>query len=382
MEGQRPSVISAIAKHEHTEMTRRTVMDSMDVMGGAALCRGPRNPLLMALEGSAIQITVEGANILTRTLIIFGQGVLRGHPYALKHLLAIESGFIVDTVTQVLRHGLFSAWTWCRLVFAELTRGLLADPSAWRAPLTSEKRRLSWAALRFAALADLTLLVNGPALKRKGHANGRLADALSAIFFGIAAVRRAMHEGRTEKDPLVRASVETCLARVDQATTALLREFEAPLVGALLRGPALWWARLNPLTRGPKDQDFDAAVEAHVQPGAARDTLTAGISLGSPHDPLTRLDAALLAVTVAAPIEKRIAAARHEGRFDADTLQEHPDSDISEAFRTLVVTSDEAGAVALARKLAREVIEVDDFETGTLFQTMQDAQWRAGQEPV
>jgi hypothetical protein len=85
---------------------------------------------------------------------------------------------------------------------------------------------------------------------------------------------------------------------------------------------------------------------------------------------------------VAAPLEKRIATARREGRFDADTLAEHADSDISEAFRTRVVTSDEAVRVAMARKLSREVIEVDDFETGTLFQTMQDAQWRAGQEPV
>lgn len=382
MEGQRPSVIAAISKYEQTEMTRRAVMDSMDVLGGAALCRGPKNPLLMALEGSSIQITVEGANILTRTLIIFGQGILRGHPYALKHLKAIESGFIVDAASQIFRHAMFSAWTLCRLAFAEVTRGVLADPSAWRAPLTSEKRRLSWAALRFAALADLTLLVNGPALKRKGHANGRLADALSAIFFGISAVRRAVHEGRTEKDPLVRASVETCLARADEAFVAVLGEFQAPLLGLLLRGPALWWARINRLTRGPRDADLDAVVDTHVRPGPARDALTAGISLGSPHDPLTRLDAALSAVTVAAPIEKRIAAARHEGRFDADTLEEHPDSDISEAFRTSVVTSDEAVAVATARRLAREVIEVDDFETGTLFQTMQDAQWRASQEPV
>ncbi|MBX7187948.1 MAG: acyl-CoA dehydrogenase [Vicinamibacteria bacterium] len=382
MEGQRPSVVSAIAKYEQTEMARRAAMDSMDILGGAALCRGPKNPLLMALEGSSIQITVEGANILTRTLIIFGQGVLRGHPYALKHLKAIESGFIVDAASQVFRHAAFSAWTLLRLAFAEITRGVLADPSAWRAPLTSEKRRLSWAALRFAALADLTLLVNGPALKRKGHANGRLADALSAIFFGIAAVRRAMHEERTEKDPLVRAAVESCLARADAALLAVLREFEAPLLRPLLRGPALWWARLNPLTRGPRDADLDAVVEAYAPPGAARDALTAGISLGSPHDPLTRLDAALAAVTIAAPIEKRIALARQAGRFDADTLAEHPDSDISEAFRTLVITSDEAGAVARARSLAREVVEVDDFETGTLFQTMQDAQWRASQEPV
>jgi acyl-CoA dehydrogenase len=325
---------------------------------------------------------VEGANILTRTLIIFGQGILRGHPYALKHLKAIESGFIVDAAAQVFRHAMFSAWTLVRLAFAEVTRGLLADPSAWRAPLTSEKRRLSWAALRFAALAALTLLISGPALKRRGHANGRLADVLSSIFFGISAVRRAIREGRTEKDPLVRASVETCLARADEAFIALLREFKAPLLGPVLRGPARWWARLNPLTRGPRDADLDAVVETHAQPGPARDTLTEGISLGSPHDPLTRLDLALNAVTVATPIEKRIALARRDGRFDADTLEEHPDSDISEAFRTSVVTSDEAVAVATARRLSREAVEVDDFETGTLFQTMQDAQWRASQEPA
>jgi acyl-CoA dehydrogenase len=382
MEGQRPSVISAISKHDQTEMTRRAVMDAMDVMGGAALCRGPKNPLLMALEGSAIQITVEGANILTRTLIIFGQGVLRGHPYALKHLKAIESGFIVGVVTQICRHLIFSAWTVCRLLAAEVTGGALAEVSASKGSFRSEKRRLSWAALRFAALADLTLLVNGPALKRKGHANGRLADALSSIFFGICAVRRAIHEGRPETDALVRASVDVCLARADAAFLASLREFDAPILGLALRGPARFWARLCPLSRGPKDADLDEVVSAHSRPGAARDTLTAGISLGSPHDPLTQLDAAFEALATAAPLEKRIAAARKEGRFDQDTLSEHVDSEISEAYRTSVITSDEAVAVVTARQLARAAIEVDDFETGSLFQTMQDAQWRASQEPV
>jgi acyl-CoA dehydrogenase len=382
MGGQRPSVISAISKYEQTEMTRRAVMQAMDVLGGAALCRGPRNPLLMALEGSSIQITVEGANILTRTLIIFGQGILRGHPYALKHLSALESGFALRSATVLCRHTAFTLWTLVRLAFAEATRGLLTGPSAWFGPLGSLKRRLSWAALRFAALADLTLIVNGPALKKRGHANGRLADVLTSIFFGICAVRRAAHEGRASTDPLVRASVETCLARVDEAILALLREFDAPVLRLLVRGPALWWARLNPLTAGPRDADLDAAVSACSAPGPVRDALTAGISLGSPHDPLTRLDAALAAVTVAAPLEKRIAAARAQGSFDDDTLEEHEDADIGEAFRTATLNSDEAIAVATARRLAREVIEVDDFETGSLFQTLQDAQWRASQEPI
>ncbi len=382
MEGQRPSVISAISKHEQTEMTRRAVLDAMDVMGGAALCRGPRNPLLMALEGSSIQITVEGANILTRTLIIFGQGVLRGHPHALKDLQAIESGSFAGAMLQLSRHLLFTSWTLGRLALGEVTRGLLTSPSSWRAPFRSQKRRLSWAALRFAALADLTLLVHGPALKRKGHANGRLADILSAVFLGTCAVRRALHEGRTEEDPLVRAAVETSLARIDEAFRALLREFESPILGPLLRGPALAWARLNPLTRGPQDKDLDAVVEAHTVPGGARDLLTSGISLGSPDDPLTKLDAAFEALATAAPIEKRIAAARREGRFDAEALDEGPDSDLAEAYRTAVTTGDEAVAVAKARKLGREVIEVDDFETGGLFHTMREAQRSSRQASV
>lgn len=382
MEGHRPSVISAISKYEQTEMTRRAVMDAMDVLGGAALCRGPKNPLLMALEGSSIQITVEGANVLTRTLIIFGQGVVRGHPHALEHLKALESGFILGAAFRVFRHLLFTTWTWCRLALAEVSRGLLTSASSWRGPFRSEKRRLSWAALRFAALADLTLLVNGPALKRRGHANGRLADVLSSLFLGLGAIRRAAAEGREDGDPLVRASVETCLSRADAAFVALLREFDTPVLRLALAGPALWWARLNPLTRGPKDQDLDSVVEIHGRPGPERDRLTAGISLSSPHDPLTVLDAAFQALAQAEPIEKRIAEARAEGRFDPDTLEELPDADISEAYRTLVIGGDEAVSVATARKLAREVIEVDDFETGALFQTMQDAQWRASREPL
>jgi acyl-CoA dehydrogenase len=198
----------------------------------------------------------------------------------------------------------------------------------------------------------------------------------------MCALRRAAAEGRGSEDPLVRASVETCLARADAAFLSLLREFDTPVLRLLLKGPALWWARLNPLTRGPKDADLDQVVEAHSRPGNARNILTSGISLGSPHDPLTALDAAFEALARAAPFEKKIAIARREGRFDADTLEELPDADIAEAYRTLVITGDEAVVVATARKLSREVIEVDDFETGALFQTMQDAQWRASQEPV
>jgi len=382
MEGGRPSVMSAVSKYEQTEMVRRSVLDAMDVLGGAALCRGPRNPLLMALEGSAIQITVEGANILTRTLIIFAQGVLRGHPHALNHLKAIESGFVLGAAMSIYRHLLFTLWTLCRLALAEATRGLLTSASSWRGPFRSEKRRLSWAALRFAALADLTLLAGGPALKRQGHANGRLADVLSSLFLGLCAVRRAAFEGRGDQDPLVRASIETCLARADGAFLALLREFNAPVLRLLLRGPGLWWARLNPLSRGPRDCDLDSAAREHSRPGPARDALTSGISLGSAHDPLTALDAALDALTKAGPAEEKIAVGRRDGLFDADTLLESPDSDIAEAYRTQVIGGDEAVAVALARKLGREVIEVDDFETGALFQTMQDAQWRGSQEPV
>lgn len=372
MKGERPSVLSAVAKLESTEMTRRCVLDAMDVMGGAALCRGPRNPLLMALEGSAIQITVEGANILTRTLIVFGQGVLRGHPHALRDLEAIEKGAPGAAFAQLLRHGVFSASLVLRLVITELTRGHATSLS--RGPFASQKRRLSWAALRFACLADLTLLVNGPALKKRGHASGRLSDALSAMFLAFCGLRRAAAEGRREDDPLVRAAIDTCLARVDVAVQESLRESQAPVLGGFLRGPALWWARLSPLTRGPRDLDLDGAVERLSEPGEARDRLTSGISLGTPHDPLTALDAAFVATAAAADAEKRIAKGRALGLFDADTLAEGPDRDVSEAYRCSLITGDEAVTVVQARQRARDIIEVDDFETGGLFSVMQSAQ--------
>lgn len=369
MAGERPSVISAVAKHEQTEMARDCVRDAMDVMGGAALCRGPRNPLSMALEGSAIQITVEGANILTRTLIIFGQGVLRGHPHALGDLRALEAGSPGALIAQLVRHAAFTVVTLFRLGLAEISRGFLIAPGFGRE--ASQRRRTSWLALRFAALADLSLILHGPRLKKKGRLSGRLADALSSIFLALSAERRRRAERSGPLGPLAAAAIEWSLARADRALVDAVRQFDPPLVGVFFRTIVSLWARANAVSRGPLDRDLEALVRAYCEHGAPRDALTAGVFGGRPEDPAKRLDEALSSLTAAREVEARIARALRDGAIStADALDSARDPDIQAALLKELVTPQEAVILRHARALALDVIQVDDFPSDGLFDGM------------
>lgn len=366
MKGERPSVVSAIAKREQTEMARDSARDALDILGGAGLCRGPRNPISMVTEGASIQITVEGANILTRTLIIFGQGVLRGHPHALRDLRALEQS-VVRAIPQLVRHLFFSGWTLVRLFFAEVSRGFLTSPHF--GPLGSQKRRIGWIALRFAAISDLSLLLYGARLKRKGHVSGRLADALSSIVIAICAVRRKEASEQKWDDALSEASIEWALARAEVALQSTLRHFDVPLIGAILRGPVSMWARMNVVSRGPVDKTVDALVRAFTEPGVARDALTDGVAAGGPGLVARVLDDALNASFAARQAEKTIAAALKDGRIRLeDALDSARDPDVQVALLREVITPQEATLVRHARALAREVIEVDDFPSEGLFE--------------
>jgi acyl-CoA dehydrogenase len=373
MNEQRPSVVSAIAKHEQTEMARDVVRDAMDVLGGAALCRGPRNPFFMALEGSSIQITVEGANILTRTLIVFGQGVLRGHPHALADLRALERGGLTLPL-RLARHAAFTVMTLIRLALAEVSRGFLLAPGFGAE--ASIRRRATWVALRFAALADLTLILAGPKLKQKGHLSGRLADALAALFLVLAATRRRMADGTGSLDGLANAAREWALARAANAVDEAVRGFDLPVAGPLVRGPIAWWCRLVSPASPPSDATLDALTAQFGEPGPARDALTQGIFAGRPQDAARRLDDAMAAVSAARDIEERIQEALRAGSISlADALDSARDPDVQAALLREIITPQEAVLARHARALARDVIQVDDFDSGERFSNLRPV-WR------
>jgi acyl-CoA dehydrogenase len=339
--GNRPSVVSAIVKLQQTELLRRIVIDGMDVLGGAGLCRGPRNVLADGYTGAAIGITVEGANILTRTLILFGQGVIRCHPYAQKEIQALAAGDGKALRRALIGHGFFLAGNLIRSTVLGFTRGRFVR-SPVSGPTARYYRRLAWASARFAALADLAMLSLGGKLKFKEKLSGRFADILSWMYLGLCALRRFEAEGRREEDlPLVRWAVDWSLARIQEAFEGLYRNFEGPLA-FWMRGPATFWARVNPLGAAPSDREGGRLAAILQTPGEQRDRLTADLYLPTdPDEAVGRLERAFLLVSrsLTEPDLTREAA---EARLDAIQV----DSFTLDEYLGLAETPDRVAATA------------------------------------
>jgi acyl-CoA dehydrogenase len=322
--GQRPAVLSAISKYQQTELLRTIVQDGMDILGGAALCRGPRNLLADGHIGAPIGITVEGANILTRTLIIFGQGALRGHPYALREVRALLAGDARELRRALFGHAGFFLRNLLRATVLTATRGRLAA-SPVSGPTARSFRRLAWAAAQFALLTDLAMLSLGSRLKFRQKLSGRFADALSWMYLGLCALRRFEAEGRPAEDlPLVRWAAAHSLDRIQTAFEGICRNFEGPL-GPLVRTFGAWLVRLAPLGHPPSDRLGGQAAATLRAPGAQRDRLTADLFLpGDPEEALGRLERAFALVTTAGASPADAEKARADAvQVDSFSLEEY-----------------------------------------------------------
>jgi len=355
--GEKPSVVSAIVKLQETELLRRLILDGMDVLGGAGLCRGPRNLLADGYTGAAIGITVEGANILTRTLILFGQGAIRCHPYAQKEIRALAAGDSGALRRALFGHARHLLGNLVRSTFLSLTRGGLAR-SPVPGPTARYYRRLAWASARFAVLSDLAMLSLGGKLKLREKLSGRFADALSWMYLGVSTLRRFEAEGRREEDlPLVRWALDWSLSQIQEAFTGIYRNFEGPLA-FWMRGPGAFWARLNPLGALPSDREGSRLATILQTPGTQRDRLTADLHL--PTDPaqaVGRIERALLLVSRSREILERLRTASREGRIPTGA----PESLLREAVAAGVIDEREAEQVREAAEARRDAIEVDSF---------------------
>jgi acyl-CoA dehydrogenase len=354
--GHRPSVVSALMKYNSTELVRRIAIDAMDIFGGAGICQGPRNLVSKGYVVAPIGITVEGANILTRTLITFGQGALRCHPHAHALLEAIRkddaSAFrraFLGQIGHAVGNGL-------RATLRGLTRGRLVR-SPVSGPTAVYYRRLAWASTRFALYADLAMAALGGDLKRRGKLTGRFADMLSWMYLGVAVLRRFEAEGRKEEDlPLVHWGLQYSLHRFQVAFEGLLGNFDVPLFGALLRGPALWLARLNRLATPPSDR-LGAEVAAILRrPGAQRDRLTSELHL-PPKGAFAELEEAFEASVAGEAALAKVRHAVKKGRLEEAEMDEL----LTAAVAAGVIDSEERVAVAHARETRERAIAVDAF---------------------
>ncbi|MDR6410428.1 acyl-CoA dehydrogenase [Paraburkholderia terricola] len=276
--GEKPSVISAIAKYHITERARTVINDGMDVVAGKGVCMGPSNFLARAYQQVPISITVEGANILTRCLIIFGQGAIRCHPYVLKEMAATRetdrARALRDFDAAFFGHASFMLSNVVRGFVHGVTGGaFIARPRAAHGPLLPYYRAATRLSTVFALLADVSMFVLGADLKRRERISARLGDVLSQLYLISATLKRFEDEGRQEEDlPLVRWGVEDSLYKAQHALDGVLANYPNRFAAGLVR--ALVFPFGLPY-REPSDRLGSDIAELMQTPGAARERLVA-----------------------------------------------------------------------------------------------------------
>jgi len=356
--GEKPAVIAAIIKYHATESSRRVVNDAMDIHGGKGICLGPNNYLGRAYQQTPIAITVEGANILTRSLMIFGQGVIRSHPYVLKELAATR----MDDPERALWYFDLALFHHISFALSNVARTLLFALLGGRGipvPIGRETsrhfQRLTRYSSAFAMLSDVVMMVFGGGLKRREKISARMGDVLSLLYQGSAVLKRFHDEGRPAEDlPLVEWCMQDIYHRIQVA-----------LDGVLCNLP--WFVRwplrvlvfpYGQTVRPPSDESGHKLAAMLMQPGATRDRLTAGMYLPrSVKEPVGALEAALHSAIECEPLLAKVNVAVRAGRLKS-TLE---DERLAEARQTGVLSEDEANRLERDQVLRSKVIMVDDF---------------------
>ena len=358
-QGEKPSVLSAVVKYHLTERGRQCLNDAMDVHGGKGICMGPSNYLGRAYQSIPISITVEGANILTRSMMIFGQGAIRCHPYLLQEMTATQDPDVDNGIRRfdklLFEHVGFGVSNAASSLLLGLTGGLLAKTPG-NAETKGYYQQLSRLAAAFATLADTTMLMLGGELKRRERLSARLGDVLSNLYLASATLKHYHDQGSPAEDlPFVRWGVEDLLARTEQAMHEILLNFPNRVAGVLLR------IIVFPLGRHlapPSDRTGAEIAKRLMTPGAARDRLLAGCYRSQdPEDVTGLLNSALDQVIAADALLARLRKASKTGEIQGDGQEDL----ITAALANGTLSEAEAQQLRTATAARAAVIRVDDF---------------------
>jgi acyl-CoA dehydrogenase len=357
--GEKPSVLSAIAKYNLTEMMRKTINDAMDVQGGSGICLGPRNLVGNAYQAIPVGITVEGANILTRTMIVFGQGAVRCHPYLLKEMRAAQDKDNPQS-NKDFDEALFGHIGWSisniarSLVLAITDARIISAPDSYAHRYYQQISRMSAC---FAVAADTSVMLLGGSLKRREALSGRLADALSYLYLGSAVLKYFLDSGEKKADRvLLDWASQYCLYQVQEALLELYRNLPVKAVGWALRLVTFPLGRRFHL---PNDRLNHRVAHLLQQPSEARDRLIAGIFISEdPQEPTAMLEDTLRQLVNTADIDKRLQKALLGQLSDIATDAEKINAGIEQE----IITTEEGDQLLNAWAARRECIQVDSFK--------------------
>jgi len=337
-DGKKPAVANAIMKYESTEMFRKNVMDAMDIQGGAAISRGPRNLLAHAYFGAPVAITVEGANIMTRTLIMFGQGLIRCHPYAYAEIEALEEGHVQlfdDLLFTHIGHIISNKARACVL---GITRGY-AHTTVSQGKARRYEQKLAWASAKFAFLSDVALGLLGGTLKRRESVSGRFGDILAQMYFITAALKRFEVDGRLKSDEVfLEVAVEDAFSKIDTAFKGILENLAGGVLGVPFK-ILCFCTRLNPMGKTMKDKNLHAIAKTLSEDDVVRERVCGNIYMGE-------RPTQLLEATHAMQSIKEILSKEKKGEK---------------------LTTKEVRELKSARALQKEIITVDSFKHSDYF---------------
>lgn len=359
--GEKPSVASAIAKYHVTTLAREVARDAMDVHAGKAVMLGPSNPVARSFQAAPVNITVEGANILTRSMMIYGQGAIRCHPYVLNEIEAAnnrDQSAALDAFDGLLyRHIGHDLAAAARSLIMGFTGGL-GSAAGRTSQLVPYYRAMNRYAANLALISDVAMGTLGGSLKFRESLSGRLGDVLSNLYIASAALKRFIEDGEHAEDlPLVAWVCETAFADIETALAGVLRHLPNRLA-ALVAGALIF--PLGRTARAPSDGLGRRIARLVQTPGAARDRLTprCHISQTNTDTALALFERAMVATRDTADLHQRVVKARKTGTIDAD----HPRDQIDQAESNNVLASDDADRLRRAFDLQMAVIQVDDFD--------------------
>ena len=358
-QGEKPAVPSAILKYHCTELGRRVGMDAMDVHGGKAVMMGPKNYLGRGYMASPIAITVEGANILTRSLIIFGQGAIRCHPFVLRELNAAqdenEERGLIEFDDALFSHIGYAISNLARSFFLALTHAKMS-----RVPLNTPTRRyyqnINRYSAAFALASDFAMLTLGGKLKIKELLSARLGDVLSSMYLASCALKHFENQGRRASDlPLVEWAVRALMYNAQEQLHSFLRNFPNRAVAMFLR------VFIFPRGRtysSPSDELGRDVVDVITRTGEGRERLSeqAYTSI-EPGNPLGLLQEALALSEQLAPLEAKLRQARKEGLISGDYLGYQ----IDQAEQGEIIDASEASRLREYLHKVEALLAVDDF---------------------
>lgn len=355
--GEKPGVLSAILKYELTEGNRKCINDAMDIHSGKGIILGPNNYLAAMYQALPIAITVEGANILTRTLIIFGQGAIRCHPYLLKEMTAAQAQDSEETRAEFDRalfsHVGFTISNFVRAFVMGITGARFVKAPVKGRP-AHYYRQLTRLSAAFAFVADLVLASLGGAFKFKEKISGRLADVLSHLYLASAVLKRYEDNGQPkEESALLHWALRDSLFIIQNSLINTLRNFPIRWVGMVIK-----WI-IFPLGhpyKEPSDTLSKHTARVLITQGPARDRIAEGVFLSEAQDATGNVHKAFAAVMESAAVERKI-----RKQMGLAVTYDNAEEVTAAAVEEGLISEPEAKKLVNAMRLTRIVVNVDDF---------------------